>query len=75
MYSCDQCEYKASNTTQLEAHTKTIHLLSNESTELDFDKVYYNCDKCDYKAGDVTLVETHIEKIHMESIQEHITSG
>ena len=52
-FSCDQCDYKATQKGSLKTHIDSVH-----------GDVRYSCDQCDYKAtwkGDLTR---HIDSVH-----------
>ena len=52
-YSCDQCEYKATQKWSLKSHIESI-----------LDNVAYSCDQCEYKATQKPKLKSHIESIH-----------
>jgi len=52
-YPCDQCNYKATESNNLQRHIKSIH-----------DGVKYPCDQCNYKATASSSLQQHIKSIH-----------
>ena len=52
-YPCDQCNHKASTSTNLHRHMKSVH-----------DGVKYPCDQCNYKAARIDYLQKHKKSIH-----------
>ena len=52
-YGCDQCEYKATRTSNLRVHKQSKH-----------EGVQYSCDQCEYKAGRKENLKMHKKVIN-----------
>ena len=52
-FSCDQCDYKATQKGNLLSHIKAIH-----------EGIKISCDQCDYKATQKGNLLSHIKAIH-----------
>ena len=52
-YTCDQCDYKFTDTGNLDKHVKTIH-----------GGIHYPCSQCDYKATQKPYLKSHVSSKH-----------
>ena len=52
-YSCDQCDYSATQKDQLKYHVESNH-----------DETRYNCDQCDYSPTQKDQLKHHVEATH-----------
>ena len=52
-YPCDQCNYKATDRSNIRRHIKSVH-----------DRVKYPCNQCSYKATVPGSLQQHIKSIH-----------
>ena len=54
-YPCNQCNYKATKSSHLQQHIKSIH-----------DEVKYPCNQCNYEATVPSNLQQHLKSVHEE---------
>ena len=78
-YDCNQCDYRATQQSNLNSHMKSIHegiryecnQCNNRATQTHHNfhmrlvhKEMYDCDQCGYRASSQIYLNTHVNKYH-----------